>query len=347
MIYERLLRPLLFRLDPEAAHNMAIWAITRGLIRGRLLKDPRLESTHFGLKFPNPLGLAAGIDKNAVAVNRWAGMGFGFAEIGTVTAHPQPGNPKPRLFRYPEHQAVINRMGFNNEGSESVAKRLAAVSSGIPLGVNLGKSKVTSNDAASEDYRSSMSRLAKFADYVVVNVSSPNTPGLRDLQSTDALRPVLQAVMGENPERKPVLVKVAPDLHLDDLTNIALLCREVGAAGIIATNTTLDKASIPGAEDQIGGLSGRPVWQKSNAALKHLASLQMKDLKRIGVGGIFSGADIYEKLTLGADLTQVYTGWIYGGPAMPAQALLELLAILKQRGIADVSAIPRTPLSVG
>ncbi len=346
-MYERLLRPLLFRLDPEAAHNMAIWAITRGLIRGRLLKDPRLESTHFGLKFSNPLGLAAGIDKNAVAVNQWAGMGFGFAEIGTVTAQAQPGNPKPRLFRYPDHQAVVNRMGFNNEGSEAVAKRLVNANSKIPLGVNLGKSKVTPNEQAAEDYRTSMFRLAKFADYVVVNVSSPNTPGLRDLQSTDALKPVLQAVMEENPDRKPVLVKVAPDLHFDDLSAIALLCKEVGAAGIIATNTTLDKSSVPEAKDQAGGLSGRPVWQKSNAALKHLASLQMADLKLVGVGGIFSGANIYEKLTLGADLTQVYTGWVYGGPAMPAQALLELLDILKQRGIADVSAIPRTPLSVG
>ncbi len=325
--YEKLLRPLLFRIDPETAHNLAVRAIAMGLVRGKLLTDPRLEVTAAGITFPNPLGLAAGVDKNGVALNRWRGMGFGSAEIGTVTAHPQPGNPKPRMFRYPDQHAVVNRLGFNNSGCRDAAIALQGHRAGIPIGINLGKSKRTPVEDAAADYLTSFRHLAKFADYVTVNVSSPNTPGLRSLQSVDALREILEPLILENHLAKPIFVKIAPDLHFDDITAVAELCGELRLGGIIATNTTLDHSALPRGRDQNGGLSGEPLREKSNAVLRHLKAVSPPGLALVGVGGIFSGRDLYEKLALGASWAQVYTGWIYGGPMMPYRTLLEYLGL--------------------
>src|SRR5256885_2394404 len=296
-VYERLVRPLLFSISPETAHNLAIrnlraasnWpAALRQLERFR----PRLKPINtFGLTFPNSVGLAAGFDKNGVAIPAWAALGFGFVEIGTVTAKPQSGNPKPRIFRYPEQEVLINRLGFNNDGADTVAARLCALrESGrwpaIPVGIKLGKSRVTPLEEAVHDYLYSFRRLAPLADYVVLNVSSPNTPGLRSLQEHDALEQLLRAVNRENESpQKPVLLKIAPDLSLTDLEQIIATCEQNGIAGIIATNTTLDHSAIPPSLDQTGGLSGRPLREKSTEFVRAIRA--RSQLPIIASGGIF------------------------------------------------------------
>lgn len=328
MVYERVLRPLLFRIDPETAHNAAIAMIARGLVRGRLLRDPRLATTAVGLEFPNPLGLAAGFDKNAVAVDRWKGLGFGFAEIGTVTLHPQPGNPKPRLFRLPADRALVNRLGFNNEGAETIAARLARARPGIPLGVNIGKSKSTPLAEATGDYAASYERLLPYGDYFVVNVSSPNTPGLRGLQERGPLEEILAGLGRE----RPLLVKVAPDLTPKELDDVLDVASSQGLAGIVATNSTISRQGLTRDPGEEGGLSGAPLAPLADATLGYLAKHRPQGMTLIGVGGIFTGADLYRKLRLGANLAQVYTGWVYGGPSMAARTLLEYLAIVDREG---------------
>jgi dihydroorotate dehydrogenase len=325
-IYERLVRPLLFALSPEAAHNVAIrnlraasnWpAALRQLERFR---PPPKPATVFGLTFPNPIGLAAGFDKNGVAIPAWAALGFGFVEIGTVTAKPQPGNPKPRIFRYPEQEALINRLGFNNDGADVVAARLRALRDSdrwhaIPVGINLGKSKVTALDEAVDDYLYSFRLLAPLADYIVLNVSSPNTPGLRSLQEHDALNELLGAVRSENERaRKPILLKIAPDLSLADLQQIIATSEQNGVTGIIATNTTLDHSAIPNSLDQIGGLSGRPLREKSSEFIRAIRG--QSQLPIIASGGVCDAASAREKLAAGAQLIQVYTGYVYRGPGL-------------------------------
>jgi dihydroorotate dehydrogenase len=325
-IYERLVRPLLFSLSAESAHNVAIrnlraasnWpAALRQLQR---FQPPPKPTTVFGLTFPNPVGLAAGFDKNGVAIPAWAALGFGFVEIGTVTAKPQPGNPKPRIFRYPEQQALINRLGFNNEGADVVATRLRALrESGrwpaIPVGINLGKSKVTPLAQAVDDYLYSFRLLAPLADYVVLNVSSPNTPGLRSLQEHKALAQLLGAIRRENERAfKPVLLKIAPDLSLGDLEQIITASEQNGVAGIIATNTTLDHSAIPQSLDQIGGLSGAPLREKSTEFVRAIRA--RSEIPIIASGGIFDAASAREKLAAGAQLLQVYTGYVYRGPSL-------------------------------
>jgi dihydroorotate dehydrogenase len=325
-IYERLVRPLLFALSPEVAHNVAIrnlraasnWpAALRQLERFR---PPPKPTTVFGLTFPNPVGLAAGFDKNGVAVPAWAALGFGFIEIGTVTAKPQPGNSKPRIFRYPGQEALINRLGFNNDGADVVAARLLALrDSGrwpaIPVGINLGKSRVTPLGEAVDDYLYSFRLLAPLADYIVLNVSSPNTPGLRSLQEHDALKQLLGAVRSENERgRKPVLLKIAPDLSAADLEQIIATSEQNGVDGIIATNTTLDHSAIPSSLDQTGGLSGRPLREKSTEVIDAIRA--QSQLPIIASGGISDAASAREKLTAGAQLIQVYTGYVYRGPGL-------------------------------
>jgi dihydroorotate dehydrogenase len=325
-IYERLVRPLLFALSPEAAHNVAIrnlraasnWpAALRQLERFR---PPRKPTTVFGLTFPNPIGLAAGFDKNGVAVPAWAALGFGFVEIGTVTAKSQPGNPKPRIFRYPEQEALINSLGFNNDGADAVAARLHALrESGrwpaIPVGINLGKSKLAPLEEAVADYLYSFRLLAPLADYIVLNVSSPNTPGLRSLQEHDALTQLLDAVRSGNERvRKPVLLKIAPDLSGPDLQQIIATSEQNGVAGIIATNTTLDHAAIPRSLDQTGGLSGRPLREKSTEFIREIRA--RSKLPLIASGGVADAASAREKLAAGAQLIQVYTGYVYRGPGL-------------------------------
>ena len=324
--YERFVRPLLFSVDPETAHHLAIGSLRLASDVPPLLAQLRRfaplpnPTELFGLTFPNPVGLAAGFDKNGVALPAWEALGFGFIEIGTVTAKAQPGNPKPRIFRYPDQQALINRLGFNNDGADAVAERLAKLrASGkwprVPVGINIGKSKVTELEDAAEDYLYSFGRLRDFADYVVLNVSSPNTPGLRDLQAEDALAALLTAIRSANRDsRKPILLKVAPDLAAADLDRVIATCEANEIAGIIATNTTLDHSAIPPERNETGGLSGAPLREKSTAFIQ--AIQQRTQLPIIGVGGIMDAAGAREKFDAGADLIQVYTGYIYRGPGM-------------------------------
>ena len=324
--YEHFVRPILFSLSAETAHDLAIRnlravsslpSVLRALER---FKPPPKPKTVFGLAFPNPIGLAAGFDKNGVAIPAWAALGFGFVEIGTVTAKAQPGNPKPRIFRYPEQGALINRLGFNNDGADDVAARLSALrESGrwpsIPVGINIGKSKVTPIEEAVTDYLYSFRLLAPLADYVVLNVSSPNTPGLRSLQEHDALEQLLRAIRGENQNSpKPVLLKIAPDLSLSELEQTVAVSEQNGIAGIIATNTTLDHSSIPPSRDQTGGLSGRPLREKSTEFVRAITSRSR--LPVIASGGIYHAESAREKLEAGAQLLQVYTGYVYRGPGL-------------------------------
>jgi dihydroorotate dehydrogenase len=356
-LYRNVVKPLFFQLDPEEAHERGVDALA---LLGRFSPACRLlEALHrldpaihrpvraFGLEFPNAVGLAAGFDKNARAWPAAAALGFGHVEIGTVTALAQPGNPRPRLFRYPEERAVINRMGFNNEGSEAVAARLAKQPGvghrRIPLGVNLGKSKVTPNDEATQDYLTSFARLADHADYVVVNVSSPNTPGLRALQDEKPLRELLGALSAANRARdaaagasvggssgggeaqaagrgrKPLLLKIAPDLSWPQIDAALGVVAEFGLDGIIATNTTLARPGAFAEIGQTGGLSGAPLLRRSTQIVSYISRATGGRLPIIAAGGILAEADAGEKLDAGATLVQVYTGMIYEGPFFAAR----------------------------
>lgn len=325
--YGQLVRPLLFRMDPETAHHLAMRLlraapqIPGGLALLRSFAPPSHPRTLFGLQFRNPLGLAAGFDKNGVAIPAWEALGFGFVEIGTVTAKPQPGNPRPRIFRYPKQEALVNRLGFNNEGADVIGERLrrlraSSAAPAIPIGVNLGKSKVTPIEEAAADYLYSFRQLAPVADYVVLNVSSPNTPGLRSLQERDALVALLRVVTEENarlPSPIPLLLKIAPDLSDDALGEIVGVCEEFGLAGLIATNTTLDHGALQAA-DEAGGLSGGPLRARSTEVIRFLR--RRTRLPLIGVGGICDAASAREKVEAGAELLQIYTGYIYRGPGL-------------------------------
>jgi dihydroorotate dehydrogenase len=310
-------------MDPEHVHERAMTLISKGLVPGRqdpLVHDP-VEC--FGVKFPNRIGLAAGFDKNALAVDYWHRFGFGFVEIGTVTWHAQPGNDRPRLFRLPQDYALINRMGFNNEGAQAVAERLGKASPKIPVGVNLGKSKVTPLEEAHEDYRKSFSALRGLGDYFVVNVSSPNTPGLRTLQDREPLLRIFGALK-EVDAAVPMFVKVAPDLTDEALAEILEVAVTCGLTGIIATNTTISRVGLRSPStltEEAGGLSGVPVRDGSNQVLHFLRANAPEEMILIGVGGVFSGADYREKRAMGAELVQLYTGWIYGGPGLVPQLL--------------------------
>jgi dihydroorotate dehydrogenase len=318
-LYHQLLRPFFFILPAEAAHNLAILGLRLtppSLLRAAFGTTPQKPTKLFGLTFPNPVGLAAGMDKNASALRAWESLGFGFIEAGTITALAQPGNPKPRCFRYPTQQALINRMGFNNAGASAVAKRLARQKASgkwprVPVGINIGKSKLTPNEQAASDYATSYKLLLPFGDYFVVNVSSPNTPNLRALQDRDSLTEIIQTLKRIN-NIKPLLVKIAPDLTDDAVRDIAALAETEHLAGIIATNTTLDHSSVPKESDQQGGLSGGPLRQRSTEVLRILRSATK--LPIIASGGIMDAAAAQEKLDAGANLVQIYTGFVYNGP---------------------------------
>ena len=332
-----------FTMDPERIHEMAMNMLQKGVFRARSFQDPRLAQTLFGVKFPNPLGLAAGFDKNAVALNHWHQLGFGFVEVGTVTYHAQPGNPKPRMFRVPEDRGLINRLGFNNEGAASVATRLASAKSSVPVGVNLGKSKITELADAANDYQESYRLLHSFGDYFVVNVSSPNTPGLRTLQEKGPLLEILSALR-EVDSKKPLFVKVAPDLEWDALDDVLAVAQEAKLTGLIATNTTIGRESITHDPGEAGGLSGAPLKIKADAVLAHLARSADPSLILIGVGGIMNGQDIYDKIRFGAHLCQIYTGWIYGGPHMVPDALEQLVMLMQRDGVKNLDELRRTGL---
>ncbi|MCW3468661.1 quinone-dependent dihydroorotate dehydrogenase [Rhodococcus pyridinivorans] len=324
-MYRYLLR-LMFLLPPERAHHLAFlamrWSTRVGPLRALVSKvlvtdDPILRNTVFGVQFPTPVGLAAGFDKDATGVDVWGPLGFGFAEIGTVTAQAQPGNPQPRLFRLPEDRAIVNRMGFNNHGAGEAANRLRQRRRTVPIGANIGKTKVVPAEQAAEDYTESARLLGPLADFVVVNVSSPNTPGLRDLQAVESLRPILAAVL--DTVTVPVLVKIAPDLSDEDVDAVADLALELGLAGIVATNTTIRRDGLNTPQSRIeeigaGGLSGAPVAERSLEVLRRLRMRVGDRLTLISVGGIETTEQAFERILAGASLVQVYTGFIYGGP---------------------------------
>jgi dihydroorotate dehydrogenase len=332
-----LIKPLLFQFDPENIH----YFVTRNLKRFNRfpggaalsraiwdLKDQRLEKEVFGLKFINPVGLAAGFDKNGEVISELANMGFGFIEVGTVTPLPQPGNPKPRMFRAPEDKALINRMGFNNLGVDVVAERIAAyrknqpaAQKGLLIGGNIGKNKVTPNEDAVSDYIKCFDRLFDVVDYFVVNVSSPNTPGLRELQEKEPLMHLLNTLQQRNNKNdiaKPILLKIAPDLTNEQLDDIVEIVQQTNIAGVIATNTTIDKSSLtnPKLKEEAGGLSGAPLTKRSTEVIRYLADKSNRSFPIIGVGGIHSAEDALEKLDAGASLVQLYTGFIYEGPGL-------------------------------
>lgn len=405
-IYQSSIRPILFsalKADPEWLHQQTFRLLSwmdrtsdrplGQLIQSRLqqtycLKNTAIEQTLWGLTFPNPLGLAAGFDKDGIAARIWGSFGFGFAELGTVTLYAQPGNPRPRLFRLLEDKAVLNRMGFNNHGAEALARRLEEgwnvsksklkhsqelnvdtlkversnlplrgtlreqpsnlqpLTSIIPLGINLGKSKVTPLEDAAADYLGSFRLLKDLGDYFVVNVSSPNTPGLRSLQDAAQLGVILEALQQENKAQKPILVKIAPDLEWDAIADVIKLAQTYQLAGIVATNTTIRRdmlkthmieATGKPVTEEAGGISGAPVRQRSTEVIRFIYQQTQGQLPIIGVGGIFTAEDAWEKITAGASLIQVYTGWIYEGPWMVRRILQGLLQKLEERGLTSIA----------
>ena len=339
-LYQRWLKPFLFRKDPEEIHHKTL--STLALIgRSPTLCDllttvvgvPPLPTEVSGLQFPNPIGLAAGMDKNGLAIPAWAALGLGFCEIGGVTQYPQPGNPKPRLFRSPKTEAIINRMGFNNHGADAIHSTLTKSigRNAIPLGINLGKSKRTPLEEAHIDFAYSFEKLWSVGDFFVVNVSSPNTPGLRELQDKDSLRTILKTLVdsnsrmaakqAQNSPAKPLFVKIAPDLSLTAIDDVIDLTLNFDLDGIVATNTTISRPESPGTTSplvyqQVGGLSGKPLRQKSTEIIRHISNQTQGKLKLIGVGGIDSAESAWEKITSGANLCQVYSGLVYHGPGM-------------------------------
>ncbi|MCL5965586.1 MAG: quinone-dependent dihydroorotate dehydrogenase [Deinococcus sp.] len=366
-----LARPLLFREDPETIHERVLaglaWAGRHpALLRviGAIcqLRDDRLAVERFGLRFPNPVGLAAGFDKNALAVPAWPALGFGFVEIGSVTAVGQQGNPRPRLFRLPEDYALINRMGFNNDGADAVAARLELLQRRfgalpVPVGINLGKSQAVPLDTAALDYLASCSKLWPYAGYFAINVSSPNTPGLRELQDKDKLQQLLAGLTGYAKERgqgegkaKPILLKIAPDLTWPQLDEILALCEQYRVSGIIATNTTVSRQGLRTQCDQAGGLSGRPLARRSVEILKYLSKASGGKLPIISVGGVFTVQDVIERFAAGASLIQVYTGFVYQGPTFVKKLNVGLLRYMERVGVKRVGelvgsggSIPQSP----
>jgi dihydroorotate dehydrogenase len=323
MLYHSIARPLLFSCDPEWVHHASLTAMTRtpiaSLIEPFARRDfPSLEKKLFGLTFPNPIGLAAGFDKNAEGVTVWPRLGFGFMELGTITPRPQPGNPRPRIFRLPSEQGLINRLGFPNVGAEEVARRLEKIKASgrwprTPVGLNLGKNKDTPLTEAGRDYVTCFRRTRDLADYFVVNVSSPNTPGLRELQGGAFLDSILGPLRDDDPEGKhPLLIKIAPDLTEVQIADVVNAVEKYRLAGIVATNTTIDKRGLSVQEE--GGASGHPLTSKSTEIIRIVHRLTNGRVPIIGVGGIFNAADAREKLEAGASLLQLYTGFVYEGP---------------------------------
>lgn len=324
-----LIKPLLFHLDPEEAHHLTIRNLKRfgssslvHLITGGEVRHASLRRNLFGLSFPNPVGLAAGLDKNAEVVDEFGALGFGFVEIGTLTPRPQPGNDKPRLFRLVKNEALINRMGFNNIGAEAAAEKLKRRKTDIIVGANIGKNKATPNEEAIRDYEFCFKVLFNHADYFVVNVSSPNTPGLRELQDKDSLAAILNSLQDINnskPKTKPLFLKIAPDLTTTQIDDVISVVQQTQIQGIVATNTTISREGLNYTTAEIekfgaGGLSGKPVTQRATDVIKYITT--QSQIPVIGVGGIMNAADAIDKFNAGAQLVQLYTGLIYKGPEL-------------------------------
>ena len=348
MVYRSLVRPLLFRLPAETAHELALHSLSfvpPGLIAKRI-NHPELIIKRFGLTFPNPIGLAAGFDKNGVALRPLAALGFGFIEAGTVTHHPQPGNPRPRLFRLSEDQALINRAGFNNEGAAAFARRVEHGRPECVLGVSIGKSKITPLEDAIADYLASFELVYNVADYIAINVSSPNTPQLRELQQSQQLEALLSALLERRQElqkRVPLLVKLSPDLDRQELETIVAVIERLEIDGIIATNTTTSRDHLRTDVARVtacgeGGLSGKPLKDRSTQMIADLYELTQGLIPLIGVGGIFTAEDAWEKIAAGASLVQLYTGFIYQGPRIAQQISEDLLQILAREGFPNLDA---------
>ena len=329
-----LIRPFLFCLDPERAHALGLKAIDaawRSGLRPLLATRPKpLKTKAFGLEFPNPVGLAAGMDKNGEYIDALAALGFGFIEIGTVTPRPQAGNPKPRMFRLPRAQAVINRLGFNNAGVDALVRNVEASRYSGILGINIGKNRDTPNQNAASDYLYCLQKVYPLASYITINISSPNTQGLRDLQNTEALKRLIgrlrdaqESLGSRTGMRKPMLVKIAPDLDDAEIDSVAGVLTETGIDGVIATNTTVSRSEVQGLPhaEQEGGLSGKPLYGHSTYVLRRLRAHLPKTLPVIGVGGILSGADAAGKIAAGATLVQMYTGLIYRGPELVRESV--------------------------
>ena len=341
-----LARELLFKLSPETSHELSIEMIGAGGrlgLNGLLCKSPRLPVRVMGLDFANPVGLAAGLDKNGDAIDGFAQLGFGFVEIGTVTPRPQPGNPKPRLFRLPEAHAIINRMGFNNHGVEHLLTRVKAAKYRGVLGINIGKNFDTPVERAVDDYLICLSKVYAHASYVTVNVSSPNTPGLRSLQFGDSLKQLLEALRQrqedlavEHGKRVPLAIKIAPDMSDEETVEVARALIETGMDAVIATNTTLSRAGVEGLRDadQAGGLSGAPVLEQSTHVVRVLAAELAGRLPIIAAGGITEGRHAAEKIAAGASLVQIYSGFIYRGPALISESV-DAIAALKHSASAQ------------
>jgi dihydroorotate dehydrogenase len=338
----RLIRSLLFLFNPERAHHFAMRSIHIVLrIPGMKYffhsffgsSDPSLKRTVFGIEFPNPVGLAAGFDKNATMIDDLHYCGFGFIEIGTVTPLPQSGNEQPRLFRIKKDEALINRMGFNNDGMEAIAERLKKRPKNLIIGGNIGKNKITPNEQATDDYLKSFERLYPYVDYFVVNVSSPNTPNLRELQEKEPLTKLLSCLIQkgeEMPFKKPVLLKIAPDLSNEQLDDIISIVKETKIDGVIATNTTIDRSNLTETKERLteigaGGLSGKPLTDRSTEVIRYLHQNGKGEFPIIGVGGIHSPKDAIDKLNAGASLIQLYTGFIYEGPGLIRSINREIL----------------------
>ncbi len=360
--YENILRPILFRFPTETAHDIGIHSLRSGLgyefaqkaAQKRFAVNSFGVLDRFGLKFSNPLGMAAGFDKNGLVVNQLAALGFGFVEVGTVTLEPQTGNPKPRLFRLPEDQALINRLGFNNDGTRAVVERLKRGHSKCVLGVNIGKNKDVSIYDAIENYLKSFDLAYEVADYIAVNVSSPNTPDLRELQKAENLEELLRVLQERNKELHlkaqgggktrdsrhdgmPLLVKIAPDLNETEIEAIVDISMRLGISGIIATNTTIKREGLKTNRDFVtefgaGGLSGKPLTERSNEVIRTIYRFSKGKLPIIGVGGVFSAEDAFEKITSGACLVQVYTGFVYQGFSFARSVNVGLAKIVKERG---------------
>ncbi|MFN3907935.1 MAG: quinone-dependent dihydroorotate dehydrogenase [Flavobacterium sp.] len=329
-MYKQIIRPVLFQFDPEKVHHFTFAALQfLGKIPGMKsfwksqyqVSNPKLQREVFGLKFPNPVGLAAGFDKDGALFHELACMGFGFLELGTVTPMPQPGNDKKRLFRLQEDQAIINRMGFNNLGVDNLVEQLKkGKPKGVLIGGNIGKNKLTANEDAIKDYEICYEKLFSWVDYFVVNVSSPNTPNLRDLQDKEPLTKLLNHLQSLNAQKnnpKPILLKIAPDLTETQLEDIVEMVQETNIAGVIATNTTISRESLASTnQKEMGGLSGKPLTKKSTEVIRFLAQKSNGSFPIIGVGGIHSPKDALEKIEAGATLVQLYTGFIYEGPSL-------------------------------
>ncbi|MBT0812816.1 quinone-dependent dihydroorotate dehydrogenase [Litoribacter ruber] len=345
-MYKSLIKPILFRKQPEAAHHFT-FSLTKRVFNLPIIKqvvksqysleDKLLEREVFGLKFKNPIGLAAGFDKDAKLIDEMAMLGFGFIEIGTLTPKPQEGNPQPRLFRLPQDEALINRMGFNNGGVDEAILRLKKRKSDVIIGGNIGKNKVTPNEDADKDYLYCLEALHPYVDYFVVNVSSPNTPNLRDLQEKEPLKKLLLTVKAANdkkPHPKPILLKIAPDLTDGQLDDIVDIVKETQIDGVIATNTTIDRSALTTSKNEVesigaGGVSGKVLKNRSTEVIRYLAEKSGKAFPIIGVGGIFTAQDAIKKLEAGASLVQVYSGMIYEGPGIVKEIKKGLLRYYK------------------